>query len=96
MLLMLETPRRSPADRARSALARFAHAGLTALDAVLMWPFHVSENRRMLESLAAMDDHELRDIGLSRQDLRDATALWAGQDGGRFLSGRRRDRRFWH
>ncbi len=96
MLLMLETPRRSPAERAVAALSRSATAALSMVDAVLMWPFRMSENRRVLDSLAAMDDHALRDIGLSRQDLRDATALGAGREAGRFLSGRRRDRRLWH
>jgi len=92
MLLMLERPRRSPAERAFAILSRLA----AAADAVIMWPFRMSENRRILDSLGAMDDHQLRDIGLSRQDLRDATALGADRDPGRFFSARRHDRRLWH
>jgi len=47
---------------------------------VLAWPFRVAEHRRTLADLAAMDDHGLRDIGLTRQDLRDVTALPLGAD----------------
>lgn len=96
MLLMLERPRRSPAERAFAMLSRLAAGALATADAVIMWPFRMSENRRILDSLGAMDDHQLRDIGLSRQDLRDATALGADRDPGRFFSARRHDRRLWH
>ena len=96
MLLMLERPRRSATERAVSALSRLMAAALAMADAAIMWPFRARENRRILDSLGAMDDHQLRDIGLSRQDLRDATALGAGRDPGRFFSARRRDRRMWH
>ena len=47
---------------------------------ILMWPFRVAENRRLLASLATLDDRGLADIGLTRQDLRDATALPLGVD----------------
>ncbi len=96
MLLMLETPRRSSVERAFAALSRLTGAAFAMVDAVVMWPFRRSENRRILYALGAMDDHQLRDIGLSRQDLRDATALGAGRDPGRFFSARRHDRRLWH
>ncbi len=96
MLLMLERPRRSPAERAFAILSRLAAAALATADAVTMWPFRMSENRRILDSLGAMDNHQLRDIGLSRQDLRDATALGADRDPGRFFSARRHDRRLRH
>ena len=42
---------------------------------LLMWPFRVAEHRRLMGELGAMDDRGLADIGLTRQDLRDATAL---------------------
>ncbi len=96
MLLMLERPRRSPAERAFAILSRLAAAALATADAVTMWPFRMSENRRILDSLGAMDNHQLPDIGLSRQDLRDATALGADRDPGRFFSARRHDRRLRH
>ena len=42
---------------------------------LLSWPARVAAARRDFALLAAMGEHELRDIGLTRQDLRDATAL---------------------
>ena len=45
-----------------------------------MWPFRVAENRRVMASLGELDDRGLADIGLTRQDLRDATALPLGVD----------------
>ena len=92
MLLMLKTPRRSPATRAPTALSHLGGLALRAADAILVWPFRAGENRRVLNILAAMDEHELRDIGLSRQDLRDATTLPVGEDLGRFFAIRRRAR----
>jgi uncharacterized protein YjiS (DUF1127 family) len=41
----------------------------------LIWPFEVAERRRTLAQLTAMDDRSLADIGLTRQDLRDVTAV---------------------
>jgi uncharacterized protein YjiS (DUF1127 family) len=41
----------------------------------LSWPARVAEARRDFALLATLDDRGLADIGLSRQDLRDATAL---------------------
>ena len=42
---------------------------------VLSWPARVAAARRTMTELARMSDYELRDIGLSRQDLNDATSL---------------------
>ena len=61
-----------------------------------MWPFRAAENRRLVDTLAAMSDHDLRDIGLSRGDLRDAMAVPMGQDGSLFLAARRDARRIPH
>ncbi len=44
------------------------------------WPFRVADHRRALAALAGLDDRELADIGLMRQDLRDVTALPLGAD----------------
>ena len=50
------------------------------LSEILHWPFRLAEQRRVLAALAAFDDRALADIGLARQDLRDATALALGAD----------------
>ncbi len=62
------------------------------LTAVLNWPFEVFEHRRVLTQLAEMDDRGLADIGLSRQDLRDVTALPLGADPSRTLAQRAAER----
>jgi uncharacterized protein YjiS (DUF1127 family) len=41
----------------------------------LAWPARVAAARRDFVLLATMDDRGLADIGLSRQDLRNVTAL---------------------
>ena len=47
----------------------------TLLWRLVTWPARVAQARRDFAMLASLGDRELRDIGLSRQDLRDATAL---------------------
>ena len=42
---------------------------------VLTWPARVSAARRTMSELARMSEYELRDIGLTRSDVNDATAL---------------------
>jgi uncharacterized protein YjiS (DUF1127 family) len=59
-----------------SPLPRFFRAFLS----VITWPARVAEHRRCIAELAGLDDHALRDIGLTRQDLRDATAAPLGSD----------------
>jgi uncharacterized protein YjiS (DUF1127 family) len=93
MLLMIHKPRPTTADRVLAGLSRAAAATLTGIDAVLMWPFRASENRRLVETLGAMSDHDLRDIGLTRHDLRDTLALPLDRDAGAFLADRRSSRR---
>jgi uncharacterized protein YjiS (DUF1127 family) len=39
------------------------------------WPFRAAAARASLRQLAGMSERELADIGLARQDLRDASAL---------------------
>jgi uncharacterized protein YjiS (DUF1127 family) len=46
----------------------------------LGWPLRVLEARRVMGLLGALNDRELADVGLGRQDLRDATALPLGAD----------------
>lgn len=55
----------------------------TALHAVwraILWPFAAIHARAELARLAELSDFELRDIGLSRQDLRDVSGLPLGAD----------------
>jgi uncharacterized protein YjiS (DUF1127 family) len=46
-----------------------------ALWRILTWPARVSAARRTLSELSRMSEYELRDIGLTRSDLADTTAL---------------------
>jgi uncharacterized protein YjiS (DUF1127 family) len=46
----------------------------------LLWPARVLEARRTLSQLAGLSEYELRDIGLSRQDLVDFTARPLDED----------------
>ena len=60
----------------RPLLAAFGASALRAL----MWPVRVIEARRTLAQLASLSEYELRDIGLSRQDLVDFTARPLDED----------------
>ena len=60
-------------------------------DAIL-WPLRVIEARRELEALAQMSEYELKDIGLTRSDLGDATALPADASPTEFLAARIEER----
>ena len=93
MLMMIDRPLY---DRPVSVFARasgLARTALVLLNAVLLWPFRVLEHRRLLDGLGGLSDYELRDIGLTRQDLRDATALPANRDPGAFFAARAASRR---
>ncbi len=57
-----------------------------------LWPFRVAAHRRDFATLASFDDRALADIGLSRQDLRDATALPLGADPTSLFAERARER----
>jgi len=59
-------------------VASFTHPTSHAAQAlwrVLSWPARVSAARRTMSELSRMSEYELRDIGLTRSDLNDATAL---------------------
>jgi uncharacterized protein YjiS (DUF1127 family) len=58
----------------------------------IFWPFRVLEARRELEMLAQMSESELKDIGLTRSDLSDATALPADARPSDFLAARAEER----
>jgi uncharacterized protein YjiS (DUF1127 family) len=51
-----------------------SHAA-SALWRLLSWPARVGAARRTMSELSRMSEYELRDIGLTRSDLNDATAL---------------------
>ena len=60
-----------------------------ALWRILTWPARVSAARRTMSELARMSEYELRDIGLTRSDINDATALPLSDDPSSLLVRRR-------
>ncbi len=60
---------------------------------VLGWPVRVARARRLMQQMAGMDDHELADIGLYRQDLRDVSAIGLDQDPTEVLARKVEERR---
>ena len=89
MLLMIEKPRPTPAERGLRALSHAIRDVPSVLDWLVMAPFRALENRRLIDTLSAMSDHDLRDIGLNRGDIRDAVAQTGRRDDGSFLAARR-------
>jgi uncharacterized protein YjiS (DUF1127 family) len=55
---------------------------------IVLWPLRVLQARRELEMLAQMSEFELKDIGLTRSDIGDATALRADESPTDFLAAR--------
>ncbi len=66
--------------------------GALALSAI-SWPVRVAAARRLMSQMTSMNDHELADIGLHRQDLRDIAALGLTQDPTEVLAPRAAERR---
>ncbi len=64
------------------------HRVFQALHWLASRPARFFAYRQEMALLGAMDDRELADIGLRRQDLRDATALPLGETPGAFLQQR--------
>ncbi|HLW90152.1 MAG TPA: DUF1127 domain-containing protein [Roseiarcus sp.] len=62
-------PRHSVLERIAAALTRAA-----------LWPARVMEARRTFAQLASLSEYELRDVGLTRQDLVDLTARPLDED----------------
>src|SRR4051812_39834512 len=52
----------------------------------ILWPVRIVRARREFARIAALSDRELRDIGLMRHDLRNATALPLDADPTRYLA----------
>jgi uncharacterized protein YjiS (DUF1127 family) len=59
-----------------SALVAF----LTAAERILLWPARVVAARQTLAQLSGLSEYELRDVGLTRQDLVDLTARPLDED----------------
>lgn len=59
---------------------------------LVSWPLRVAEARREFALLAGLDDRGLADIGLTRQDLRDATAFPLSERPSSCLTERARER----
>jgi uncharacterized protein YjiS (DUF1127 family) len=66
-------------DDGRNHRPLLSALGAGALRAI-MWPARVVAARRTLAQLAGLSEYELRDIGLSRQDLVDFTARPLDED----------------
>lgn len=66
-----------------------ASRSAASLRRALTWPARVMAARRTMTQLAAMSEHELRDIGLSRQDVTDVAGLPLGVDPSALLERRR-------
>jgi uncharacterized protein YjiS (DUF1127 family) len=56
---------------------------------IVTWPARVSAARRTMSELARMSEYELRDIGLTRSDINDVTALPLDADPSGLLARRR-------
>ena len=58
----------------------------THLRQALLWPVRVARGRRELARIAALSDRELGDIGLTRHDVRNASALSLDEDPTRYFA----------
>lgn len=85
MLLALHSHSRPAQSRIRVPFGR-------VISAILNAPARFIRHRQLLATMAQMSDAELKDIGLARPDVSDATALRLGSDVGLFLSTRAQGR----
>ena len=65
---------------------------LSLVRAAALLPIRIANHRRVLATLGQFDDRELADIGLTRQDLRDATALPLAADPTNLFTDRAQER----
>ncbi len=72
---------------------RLWNAFRTAALRTAAWPFRVAAARAAMSALARMDGRELADVGLTRSDLRDVSALALDRDPTVLLALRARERR---
>lgn len=73
----------------------FVHAVSGALASIMSWPGRAIRHRQLMNQMAHMSDFELKDIGLSRQDVFDAGAVGFADDPSAVLAERAADRRRW-
>ncbi len=59
---------------------------------IVLWPVRVSRARKVMNHLASMSEHQLRDIGLTRSDIHSARAVALDEDPTLFLEQRSRER----
>ncbi len=71
---------------------RTSREAAAAVLRALAWPARVGAARRTMSALGRMSEYELRDIGLTRQDLFDASALPLDADPSAMLVRRRAGR----
>jgi uncharacterized protein YjiS (DUF1127 family) len=67
--------RRAHAEFQRAGIRRFRHGIIEAVAAIWMRYRRHRQRRQDLAALAAMDDHSLQDMGLSRTEVRGAIRL---------------------
>jgi uncharacterized protein YjiS (DUF1127 family) len=72
--------------------SRAFHSVWTGASRAAAWPFRVAAARATLRALGQMDCRELADIGLTRCDLSDASALPLDRDPSELLAARARER----
>jgi uncharacterized protein YjiS (DUF1127 family) len=72
--------------------SRTFHSVWAGASRAAAWPLRVAAARATLRALGQMDYRELADIGLTRCDLRDASALPLDRDPGELLAARARER----
>ena len=68
-------------------------SGFRFFSLLVLWPARVAAARKTLRSVSTMSDYELRDIGLTRQDVLDASCLGAAQDPGALFTRRVAEKR---
>lgn len=77
----------------RTFIQAVTHLASSILSSIAAGLSRQAINRRVLRQLSAMSERELRDIGLVRQDVADASLLSGTGDASLFLVGRRDERR---
>ena len=70
-------------------LPHLASRAAGAVWRAVAWPARVGAARRTMSELARMSDYELRDIGLTRSDINDTSALPLSADPTGLLARRR-------
>ena len=77
----------------RHSTRRFGRTGWGLVQIALTWPARLLAARRMMQQLSGLTAHELKDMGLVRQDLVDASGLTLDQDPSLLLARRAQERR---